>query len=94
MPTDPITPSQLACLKHLAKTGRCLVKVVGGRWTTDDCPEKSRSHPSWYTLMLTVRSMIRRGWLQKVDETVVEEWRADWQLSDAGRAALEKFGGS
>jgi hypothetical protein len=93
MPSDPITSSQLECLRHLYSTGCYLVKIVGGRYAANDCPVERRSRPDWYALVGTVRSMIRRGWLQKVDVAVAEEWNAGWAISDLGREALKRFGG-
>jgi hypothetical protein len=93
MADGPVTPAQIDCLRHLVETGQDLIHISGGRYTTRDCPCPRRGFPRWYTRTLTVRSMIRRGWLRKVDEAVKEEWRAEWTLGDLGREVLSRHGG-
>ena len=85
------TACQIDCLRRMRDTGEPIVIDKGSRWKTPSTKCSRMGWPEWSTRTLVVRSLIRRHWIEKVDPSVAEEWKATWAMSETGKAALEEY---
>jgi hypothetical protein len=86
----PMTPAQAEAARRILASVDGLIRPFPGcHWST----ERTWRAGAWSTRVLTVRAMQTHGWLERTRQRA-DSWLDPRRLTDAGKAALARVGGS